>query len=287
MRKMLIALFFVFSLIASTQVMAGQGFTSLYCPRYDDTSGLQAWYWKYKHFVMLSNPNGTDAIVKIKYYDTTTGAPFNNTSSFTHTIPANGMAGWRPSDDLKLPYTTTMNGSYAITATTGSVVGSSYQMVLAGDILPGIGTDYNSGDFLGGLYIPLDITPSSQLFLDAYWVLNANGTHAMTLGEYNTAIQIFNPNDQIAKIKFYMYDMAGNPITLTTTEATLPPHASLPTAVNLLGANATLTPLQGKLLIDCEQGSVVAQAVKERVSTVNNRNIYEYYVRPFTSISGR
>lgn len=282
-------LFFAFMLSVMTMMplfsFAGTADDVLYCAWFDDSANTTGTAFRYNNWIQMSNPNGSEAQMKITYYkpDGSKYVFSNGSTSKIRTIPAKGNATWRPNDDMQLTGSVAINGSYVIDVTKQSLSGIAAQIVKAGDSLPGIGTEYNLGQNLTGYEIPLFSTMSNYLDATGFWVGNDTDNIPTTVGDYNSWIYINNPSDnKTAQVNVYFYKSDGTAFLLNGLNPpkvyTIEPHQTITIYPPDLGI--TGNPGDGgggPIIVDVDDGKVVAVRVNNRCNQSKIVKTYDFY----------
>lgn len=277
MKKIVILVIFLFALFPMA-AMAAEGSSTWYGAWFNDwaDTSLEAAPMKlnnFNTFITVANFNNYSTNVKVTYYQRDGSKyVYNNLSTFTHSIAKNSKRGWRPNNDLGMPSTTLLKGSYKIEAINGAVFADAYIDTLAGSSLPAVtnGT-YDVNDSLSKHTVPLHTVTSSYLALDSF-IHNAstsNDNQAANSGECDTWLQINNPSDsQGAEATVTYYNRDGG--ILYSGTVTLSPHQTVGENPGKHDLGTSGTREAGSVVIDVTKGSLIGNYATTEVLPVKN-----------------
>jgi hypothetical protein len=273
MKKIFPALLFAIISLIPIIAIAGQGATDWYCAYFNDSQQASG-NFRYINWIRVSNPNDYEAKIKISYYNMS-GAKFNNTTSFTHIVPAKNTLSWTPNNDINMAVPDNLFGSYEIKAIEGSVKVESDMARLSGPTFPD--SNYVLDQAVSYHTIPAQTSSSTYLTMDMYTQCDPNGDNDATVGgEDVTWICLNNPSDTLSAVAdIFLYDEAGG--TPRTNTITILPHqtkaftpASDPYFINSTTLNSDK---RGQAVIDVKQGSLVGIYNKYLCDVVNASNL--------------
>lgn len=272
MRNLFLAFFLTLSLLLPAYSIAGQGSDVWYSAWFNDSDidSLGGKPFSYRTWIYVTNPNSSPATLKIVYYqnDGTKFTDSNGNFEFTHTVAGNGLASWRPNADLQLTSTVSLQGSYIIIVTDGSVMVEENMAHLANTALGD--TNYSVGSVASAWTKPLQTVTSTFLTMD-FVQYDSNGDNSATLdGEAITNFNLSNPSDTMpAEATITFYDNSGNILAGPET-LTFGAHNTQTFSAGQKGVNGSYGNwAKGSAIINVTKGSLVGCYAKHFCSISN------------------